>query len=130
MPTYIFSCSNKKHGKFEKYLSFAQFDELKDNTDCPKCGHVAKLTIPDEPPHSSVVQNNSFGKAAELNSKKLGKYGLEDKIAADQKKRKPLTKVKDKWFGTLGAEKTRKILGEKNPQQRKKAINDYILKGE
>lgn len=130
MPTYDFSCINSTPHKFELFLTFSEFDGCKGVVKCPTCGAPTKILIPESPPHSSVVHNDSFGKAAELNSKKLGKYGVEDKQLADAKKRKPKKETKKAWYGSLGSQKTKEIICEKDPVKKKERIHKYVHTGE
>lgn len=132
MPCYDFQCQSNKSHKFEHFLFFNEFDSGKTTgiwPICPKCNAPSKLSIPDEPPHGNVTNNDSLGKIAENNSKKFGKYGVEDRTLAEQKKRKPLKKRKNHWYGELGTQKTKEIFNEKDPAKRAKKMNDYVIDG-
>lgn len=38
MPTYEFGCEDEEHPKIDVYLTFKEYDEWKDNIECPVCG--------------------------------------------------------------------------------------------
>jgi len=135
MPVYNFVCNHKKHHEFEQYLSFSEFDSCKAANTwplCPDCKCPGHLAIPDEPPHANVVNNDTVGKIAENNSKKLGKFGVEDTTLAEEKRRipkKPKKDAKSAWYGAIGPEKGKDIFNEKDPKKKKEKINKYVLEG-
>ena len=128
MPVYDFICKASAKHKFEQFLTFAEYDGCGGQLVCPTCHAPAKVGIPDEPPDVSIAKHDNFGKIAEDNSKKLGKFGVEDKMEEDAKKRKPVKKRKTPWYGSLGSKKEKDLFtGNKKEQQKK--INDYIIEG-
>lgn len=129
MPTYDFSCNGPKAHCFEQFLTFAEYDASKGQIKCKECDHPAFIVINDAP-HGNVVNRNTFGKQAEINSQKLGKYGVEDKVIADAKKRKPLKKRKDNWWGQLNKPMANKLLNEPDAKKKQEKITKYVNTGE
>jgi hypothetical protein len=134
MPLYDMQCNSRKSHTFEQYMTFAEFDGSKATgvwPICPKCQSQAKLVVPDEPPDISIAKTDNVGKIAEINSKKLGKFGVEDTTIAEQKRRKPIKeRKKAPWYGDLGTKKTKEIFGEKDKKKQKEKINKYVIHGE
>lgn len=133
MPLYDMQCTAKRH-KFEQYMTFSEYDGCKLTgvwPICPTCQCQAKLAIPDEPPDISIAKTDNVGKIAEINSKKLGKFGVEDTTIAEQKRRKPMKKrKKEPWYGQLGTKKEKEIFGETDKKKQKEKINKYVIHGE
>lgn len=138
MPTYMYKCDSCSH-ELEIFQHMSEFKELKK---CPQC-HKNELyqvisvygCVKQEP--KTLIQQ------AELNTKKLGKYGLEEKRRKDKleneiRRKKPLIekglipedsigKEKPKmWYGELDKNKEKEIFSGKDS---KKKIKKYIKDG-
>jgi hypothetical protein len=126
MPTYSFVCKPCQQ-EWDQYYSFDDFDKLvkPGKIKCPKCKKKAqdKLHAP------NINVGNTIGAQAEKNNKRLGSYGLEAKIKADEDKRiKKKPKAKKPWYGQMPREKLKEI---KNAigQDKQNKIDKYIKEG-
>ncbi len=136
MPTYDFRCVSSYEHEFETFLTFSEYDGCQKANVwpvCPTCQCPAKLAIPESPPDISFAKSDNLGKIAENNSKKFGKFGVEDRTLAEEKRRKPKPKpqlTKKHWYGQLDKPKAKEIFGETDKKKQKEKINKYVIHGE
>ena len=83
MPEYNFSCE-KCHHLFSKFWHVSEYDANIKKCKCPSCN--SKKVYRDYSDYNitgSVKEIKTIGQLAEANTKKLGKYGLEERMAND-----------------------------------------------
>jgi len=113
MPTYDYECADCKHQE-EIFQKFAE----KELDICPSCNKSSFRRVILEPPLAFIKGDpTSVGQLADRNTKKMGKYELEDKCRADNME----THKKNKEASTL-----RNKINKMTTTQKKK----YIEKGE
>ncbi len=78
MPTYHYRCSECKE-EFETFHSIKE--PLKKS--CPFCEVEGLSVVLDGPPVIINKEVKTIGQLAEKNTKSLGRYGLEEKMATD-----------------------------------------------
>jgi len=113
MPTYDYECADCKHQE-EIFQKFAE----KERSICPSCSKSSFRRVILEAPLVFVKGDpTSVGQLAERNTKKLGKYELEDRRKADNME----THKQNKGVNSL-----RGRINKMTPAQKKR----YIEKGE
>lgn len=117
MPEYSFRCE-KCSRDFSEFWSISSYDEKLNNLTCESCG--SKKVHRNYQEDNMVVSYHevkTIGQLAERNTKKMGKYHLEDKMQQDNmelhKKNKEVTAKRRK-------------LNKMTPEQKHK----YIMEGE
>lgn len=108
MPTYHYACSECKE-------EFEVFHSIKESLrkDCPFCEKAGLSVVLDGPPVIINKEIKTIGQLAEKNAKELGRYGLQERMAADgsldrikkREKREELQKI-----SKLDADKQRKFI--------------------
>jgi len=85
MPEYNFICS--KCNKYTtEYWPVSEYDERFKNTKCSHCKSKKINRAYDvDNIHTTVKEIKTIGQLAEANTKKLGKYGLEEKMMQDDR---------------------------------------------
>lgn len=116
--TFEYECTN-----CEKEFQFQEKVVAKRRVRCPSCKkHTLEGIISVAPLAFVEHEPSTVGHLAERNTKKMGKYELQDKRRTDNegfnraKKRK-----KEPWYGTLDSSK----VAELTPEQKQK----YIMEG-
>lgn len=85
MPEYNFIC-NKCNQYTTEYWHVSEYDEKFKNIKCSHCKSKKINRAYDvDNIHTTVKEIKTIGQLAEANTKKLGKYGLEEKMRQDNK---------------------------------------------
>ena len=85
MPEYHFVCQKCKTYSAEHWHISEYDDKIKKNK-CRQCGSKKVYRAYDlDNVHTTVKEIKTIGQLAEANTKKLGKYGLEEKTRQDNK---------------------------------------------
>ena len=113
MAIYEYKCIACEHF-FEEEISIKKYKKIKK---CPSCGKHKLKRILSAPDISVRQESTTLGQLAESNTKKMGRYELEEKQRQDNKE---LGKLK------RDTRKTQKEINNMTPNQNKK----YILEGD
>ena len=115
MPEYSFRCEECSHD-FSEFWSISSYDEKLNNLNCENCG--SKKVHRDYQEDNMVVsyyEVKTIGQLAERNTKKMGKYHLEDKMREDNmelhKKNKEVT-AKRRKLNKMTSEQKHKYIME------------------
>lgn len=137
---YTYKC--KKHGQFDL---FRYMKDHQDNEPCPKCKKLCNQVFY-SPPAIVIKEPSTLGSLAERNTKKMGKYELQERSRKDR-----LAEVKRKYqpsidmgilppdyklpdpdtpppFGQIDKNVKKNLFKGTKKEQRKK-IKKYIEKG-
>lgn len=119
MPEYSFYCRKCKH-KFSRYWNISQYDKEIDLIECESCSADKSFVSRDYQEDNMVVSYHevkTIGQLADRNTKKMGKYELQDKMREDNmdfhKKNKEVAAK-------------RRRLNKMTPEQKKK----WIMEGD
>lgn len=119
---YEYRCKKCEH-EFEAFQKMSD-PELKK---CPSCKKVSLVKLISGGCYAKVKQEpTTLGSLAEANSKKLGKYGVEDRARKDGVWREPKP---EPFFGSMPESKVKEIAKTTNPNERAKIVKNYIEKG-
>lgn len=85
MPEYNFACQKCQHS-FSEFWHVSDYDTKIKKCKCPSCkSKKINRDYSNDNVTSSVKDIKTIGQLAEANTKKLGKYGLEEKMAKDNR---------------------------------------------
>lgn len=150
MPAYEFTCSSCEY-TFEIFRSFKEFEELEKSKNfkrCPKC-KKNKLHQVFYPAHGYVRNTNTLAQLAERNTKKMGKYELEERrrkdkienvkrrtdalvrngmLKPDQVDPEKIVDKKPEWYGEMDDSTGKKIFSGTKKEIKKK-VRKYVEKG-